>query len=79
MTRRIFFISLILLVVATYFLYVFKYFFIVVILFGWTLQILRMKYLGLNWRQSFRAFLLGPLHDYWWKMWQKDPLVIGKN
>ena len=72
MSRRIFFTLIILIVVATYFLYWYKYFFIVVILYMWTLQVLRIKYLGLSWLQSLKAFFIGPLNDYWWKMWQKD-------
>ena len=80
MTRKIFFILLALIIVAAFFLHTIKYFFIVEILSMWTLLVLRLTYLGLNWKQALKVFFIsGPLNDYWWKMWQKDPAPINNK
>ena len=80
MTRKIFFILVALVIVAALFLHTNKYFVIVEILSVWTLLVLRLKYLGLSWKQALKVlFIRGPLNDYWWKMWQKDPSEIKIN
>lgn len=59
-------------------------FYLIAISYGWLTEILRLRYMGLNWRQILLTLLLGPFtfllgrdSDYWWRMWQKDPVKIS--
>lgn len=86
MSRNIFIITLIL--VALFIPYCFQgnnYLFFIDLFFILMLEILRLKYMKLNWRQILLTLILGPLtfllgrqSDYWWKMWQKDPVKTSK-
>jgi len=40
------------------------------------LRVMRYRYLGLSWKQSFGVYLLGPLHKQYPKVWRED-LLIG--
>ena len=80
MTRKRFIILLILISFIAVLLHSYKYFFIAEILNMWIILLFRLNYLGLSWKQALKVFFIsGPLSDYWWKMWQKDPSAIKTN
>lgn len=85
MSRNLFVVSFIL--SAILIAYIFqgnKFYFLIVFSFTYPLEILRLRYMRLNWRQILLTLLLGPFtfllgreSDYWWKMWQKDAVEFA--
>lgn len=65
-------IMVIISVLMPYFIQWNVYYFFGTIIYLWTLQVLRLNYLGFSHKQSFAIFLFGPFNNSWWKMWKKD-------
>ena len=86
MPRNIFILALILsAILEIYFLKGNNYFFLIVSLDIMILEIFRLSYMKLNVSEILLTLILGPLtfllgrqSDYWWKMWQKDPVNFSR-
>ena len=74
--KRSFFIMLLTLpFLGIFFLEINRYYLVISCLYIWTLQVIRLYSIGLDWYEILLAFTPFGI-KYWFKMWKKDPASI---
>ena len=74
MKRPLFILLLFVPIIGAFFFSHLKFYLLFAVLYIWTLQTIRLRYVGVEWRDI--AIASTPFGvKYWWKMWEKDPAL----